>query len=66
MFQVQASQGLIFGGANEWRVFLHYEFGGLIFGGAYTLRGLFSDFYDIIQRCRDSNSKQVFDYNVKK
>ena len=35
-------------------------------GGAYTLRGLFSDFYDIIQRCRDSNSKQVFDYNVKK
>ena len=36
------------------------------FGGAYTLRGLFSDFYDIIQRCRDSNSKQVFDYNVKK
>ena len=46
--------------------FLHYEFGGLIFGGAYTLRGLFSDFYDIIQRCRDSNSKQVFDYNVKK
>ena len=25
--------------------FLHYEFGGLIFGGAYTLRGLFSDFY---------------------
>ena len=34
--------------------------------GAYIWRGLFSDFDDIIQRCRDSNSKQVFDYNVKK
>ena len=28
--------------------FLHYDFGGLIFfGGAYTLRGLFSKFYGI-------------------
>ena len=27
------------------RVFLSYEFGGLIFGGAYTWRGLFSEFY---------------------
>ena len=25
--------------------FLHYDFGGLIFGGAYTWRGLFSEFY---------------------
>ena len=25
--------------------FLRYEFGGLIFGGAYTYRGLFSEFY---------------------
>ena len=24
---------------------MHYEFGGLIFGGAYTWRGLFSEFY---------------------
>ena len=27
--------------------FLRYRFGGLIFGGAYTLRGLFSEFYGI-------------------
>ena len=27
--------------------FLRYEFGGLIFGGAYTWRGLFSVFYGI-------------------
>ena len=27
--------------------FLRYQFGGLIFGGAYTWRGLFSEFYDI-------------------
>ena len=25
--------------------FLHYQFGGLIFGGAYTWRGLFSELY---------------------
>ena len=25
--------------------FLHYDFGGLILGGAYTWRGLFSEFY---------------------
>ena len=24
---------------------MRYEFGGLIFGGAYTWRGLFSEFY---------------------
>ena len=27
--------------------FLPYEFGGLIFGGTYTWRGLFSEFYGI-------------------
>ena len=39
-------------GANIWRGdlkegFLYYQFGGLIFGGAYTWRGLFSEFYGI-------------------
>ena len=28
--------------------FLRYEFEGLIFGGAYTWRGLFSEFYGIV------------------
>ena len=28
--------------------FLCYKFGGFIFGGAYTWRGLFSEFYGII------------------
>ena len=28
--------------------FLHYEFGGLIFRGAYTRRGLFSEFYGML------------------
>jgi len=28
--------------------FLRYRFGGLIFGGAYTWRGLFSEFYGIV------------------
>ena len=39
-------------GAYIWRGdltegFLRYEFGGLIFGGAYTWKGLFSEFYGI-------------------
>ena len=34
----------IFGGAINGG-FLCYRFGGLIFGGAYTWRGLFSEFY---------------------
>ena len=46
-FQVQAPGWG--GGGYIWRgnlteVFLHYEFGGLIFGGAYKWRGLFSEF----------------------
>ena len=40
-------------GAYIWRGdltegFLRYGFWGLIFGGAYTWRGLFSEFYGII------------------
>ena len=40
-------------GAYIWRGdltegFLLYEFGGLIFEGAYTRRGLFSEFYGIL------------------
>ena len=39
-------------GAYIWRGdltegFLRYRFGGLIFGGSYTWRGLFSEFYGI-------------------
>ena len=30
--------------------FLRHNFGGLIFGGAYTWRGLFSEFYGITVR----------------
>ena len=40
-------------GAYIWRGnltegFLHYRFGGLIFGGAYTWRGSFSKFYGVL------------------
>ena len=45
-------------GAYIWRGdltegFLRYEFGGLIFGGAYTWRGLFSEFYGMFFQIRD-------------
>ena len=50
-FQVQAPGDLYlevrFNGG-----FLRCEFGGLIFGGAYTWRGLFSEFYGTFLYCR--------------
>ena len=56
-FQVQAPPG---GGAYIRRGdltegFLRYDFGGLIFGGAYTWRGLFWEFYS--NRTLVTNSK---------
>ena len=41
------------GGTCIWRGeltedFLRYRFGGLIFGGGYTWRSLFSEFYSIL------------------
>ena len=49
MFHVQAP-----GGAYIWRAFnggfLRYRLGGLIFGGAYTWRGLFSEFYGRLKK----------------
>ena len=44
-FLSRSPRGVVFGGAIYQRVFLHYKFGGLIFGGACTWRGLFSKFY---------------------
>ena len=46
-FQVQASGGGGWGGGDLKEGFLRYEFWGLIFGGAYTWKGLFSQFFFI-------------------
>ena len=46
-FQVQAPRGAYIGRGDFTGVFLRYEFGGLIFGGAYTWKGLCSEFYGI-------------------
>ena len=43
--QVQAPGGAYIRRGNLTEDFLHHLFGGLIFGGAYTWRGLFSEFY---------------------
>ena len=48
IFQVQAAGGLIFAYLTEG--FLLSQFGGLIFGGAYTWRALFSEFYGIYKK----------------
>ena len=47
-FQVQAPQGAYSRRDDLAEAFLRYDFGGLIFGGAYTWRGLFSEFYGTI------------------
>ena len=43
-FQIQAPEAYIRRGLLQ-EVFLRFRFGGLIYGGAYTRRGLFSEFY---------------------
>ena len=50
-FQVQAPCGAYIRRGVLTEGFLHYDFGGLIFGGAYTWRGLFSDFYGTFLLC---------------
>jgi len=44
-FRVQAPGGAYIWGGDLTEGFLRYRFGGIIFGGAYTWRGLFSEFY---------------------
>ena len=48
-FQVQAPQGAYIRRGDLTEGFLGYNFEGLIFGGANTWRGLFSEFYGILQ-----------------
>ena len=47
-FQVQAPRRAYILRGDLTEGFLRYDFGGLIFGGAYTWRGLFSEFYGIM------------------
>ena len=46
-FQVQAPRGAYIWKGDLTEGLLRYRFGGLIFGGAYSWRGLFSEFYGI-------------------
>ena len=52
-------------GAYIWRGyltkgFLRYRFGGLIFGGAFTWRGLFSEFYSMLSLHRLERKQKEF------
>ena len=46
-FPSTSPRGAYIGRGDLTEVFLRYRFCGLIFGGAYTWRGLFSEFYGI-------------------
>ena len=48
-FQVQAPPGPYFRRGDLTEGFLRCDFGGLLFEGAYTWRGLFSEFYGIVR-----------------
>ena len=60
IFQVQAPGGLYSEG-DLTEGFLRYRFGGLIFGGAYTWKGLFSEFYGNPWDLSQSKTKIYFD-----
>ena len=47
IFQVQAPVGAYIWRGDLTEAFLRYRFGGLIFGGANTRRGFFSEFYSL-------------------
>ena len=49
-FQVQTPRGAYIWKGDLTEGFLRYDFGGLIFEGAYTWRGLFLEFYGILKQ----------------
>ena len=52
-FKVQAPGGPYIRRGDLTEGFLRYDFGGLVFGGAYTWTGLFSEFYGtFLLRCK--------------
>ena len=59
-FQVQAPGEVYVWRGDLMAGFLHYEFGGFIFGGAYTWRGLFSEFYCIFIQVQQENLSIFF------
>ena len=55
-FQVQAPGGLYLGGGGRFNGgFLRYEYGGLIFGGAFTWWGLLSEFCGMLNKQQQSS-----------
>ena len=60
-FQVQAPRGPYIWRDNLTEGFLRYDFGGLIFGGAYTLRGLFSEFYGTLHTVDNDQLSALLD-----
>ena len=56
--QIPSTSHIWRGGLTEG--FLRYDFGGLMFGGAYTWRGLFSEFYGISEKGLGTGRKTNF------
>ena len=58
-FQVKAPQGAYIWRGDLTGGFLRYEFGGLIVGGAYTWRGLSSEFYGNIKKYQSRDLQMI-------
>ena len=67
-FQVQALRGAYIRRDDLTEGFLSYEFVGFIFGGTYTWRGLFSEFYGMLflnlwfRKPHNSSSKKLLPF----
>ena len=64
-FQVQAPRGAYIRRGDLTEGFLRYDFGGLIFGGAYTWRGLFSEFYGNLEASEEALCFSTSCFNVR-
>ena len=56
-FQAQVPGGAYIQKGDLTEGFLRYDFGELIFGGAYTWRGLFSEFYGTLPYPKTKKTK---------
>ena len=63
-FHVQAPPGAYIWRGDLTEGFLLYDFGGLIFGGAYTRRSLFSEFYGISSNSRLYTVNKFLDFSL--
>ena len=64
-YKLPGGGGAYFRRADLTQGFLRYNFGGLLFGGAYTWSGLLSEFYGLISLNYENINKISIMYKIK-